>query len=70
MKLTDELKKQIDAKSYEQLLSRWRHGQIGDTMFQGESGEYWAARMKELRSAPGGDSMHTAASKSIGWDQT
>lgn len=70
MKLTDELKKQIDAKSYEQLLQRWRHGGIGDEMFQGESGEYWAARMEELRSAPGGDLMHTAASKLIGWDQT
>ena len=67
MKLTEELKKQIDAKSYEQLLSRWRNGPIGDPMFQDESGEYWGKRMSELRSQPGGDQRHTAASKSIGW---
>ena len=67
MKLTEELKRQIDAKSYEQLLSRWRNAPIGDAMFRDESGEYWGKRMSELRSKPGGDVMHTAASKSIGW---
>jgi hypothetical protein len=67
MKLTQELKEQIDSKSYEQLLSRWRHAPIGDPMFQDESGSYWGKRMNDLRSKPGGDATHTAASKSIGW---
>jgi len=67
MKLTEELKRQIDAKSYEQLLSRWRNAPVGDAMFQDESGEYWGKRMGELRSQTGGDVRHTAASKSIGW---
>lgn len=68
MDLTPELKAQIDAKSYEQLLSRWRNAPIGDPMFQGESGEYWGKRTSELRSQPGGDARRVAASKSIGWD--
>lgn len=67
MKLTDELKADIDAKTYVSLLRTWRFAPSGDEMFQGESGDYWAKRMKELRSQPGGDEMHTRASKSIGW---
>lgn len=67
MKLTEERKAQIDAKSYEQLLAGWRNSPIGSPWFQDETGEYWAARMKELRSQPGGDEQHVAASKSIGW---
>ena len=65
--MTDELKKQIDDMNYVQLLSRWRFSPVGDPMFQGESGEYFAKRMAELRSQPGGDERHTAASKAIGW---
>lgn len=67
MKLTQELKATIDAKTYEQLLSRWRNAPIGDKMFQGESGDYWAQRMQDLRSQPGGNDIHVSASKSIGW---
>ena len=68
MKLTDELKAQIDALSYEDLLSRWRYSPVGDKIFQDESGEYWAKRMAELSSRPGGNSVAVAASKAIGWD--
>ena len=68
MDLTAELKDNIDAKSYEVLLSRWRTAPVGASMFQGESGVYWGKRMAELRSQPGGDERHVAASKSIGWD--
>lgn len=68
MNLTPELKSQIDSMTYRQLLERWRNGPLGDEMFQGESGNYWAKRMADLRSQPGGDAQHTAASKSIGWD--
>ncbi len=68
MDMTPELKAEIDAKSYEELLRHWRYAPLGDAMFQGASGIYWAERMKELRAQPGGDARHVAASKSIGWD--
>lgn len=67
MKLTEENKEKIDSMSYESLLSHWRSAPSGDRWFEGETGEYWAKRMKELRSLPGGDDKHVAASKSIGW---
>lgn len=67
MQLTAENKAKIDSMSYERLLRRWRYAPAGDPWFQGETGKYWGVRMKELRSKPGGDKMHTAASKEIGW---
>lgn len=67
MDLTAELKQEIDDKSYEKLLSRWRFAPVGDAMFQGESGKYWGGRMAELRSKPGGDGEAVRASKSLGW---
>lgn len=69
MKLTAELKAKIDDKLYEELLSEWRFAPLGAEPFQGESGDYWANRMSELRSEPGGNERHVAASKKIGWDQ-
>lgn len=68
MDLTPENKAQIDAMSYQGLLSRWRHAPVGDPWLQGETGEYWGKRMNELRAKPGGDEEHVRASKSIGWD--
>ena len=65
--LTPEVKSRIDAKTYEELLRLWRFAPSGHPMFQGESGTYFAERMKELRSQPGGNERHVAASKSIGW---
>lgn len=67
MKLTEENKAYIDSLSYESLLYRWRNAPMGDRWFQDETGDYWAQRMKELRSQPGGNDRHVAASKSIGW---
>jgi len=64
MDLTPERKQYIDSLSYEALLSRWRFAPIGDSMFQGETGEYWGQRMAELREQ-GAD--HVGASKSLGW---
>ena len=64
MNLTPENKAHIDSLSYEQLLSRWRFAPLGDPWFQGETGDYWSKRMKELREA-GAD--HAQASKKIGW---
>ena len=67
MDLTDEVKTSIDKMSYEQLLSQWRNAPIGSQMFQGESGAYFAERMKVKRNEEGDDAA-VAASKSIGWD--
>ena len=67
MELTEKNKAYIDGLSYEALLSRWRFAPVGDPWFQGETGKYWGERMSELRSQPGGNEKHVAASKSLGW---
>ena len=67
MNLTPDRKARIDGMSYHALLSHWRNAPIGDAWFQGETGAYWGKRMAELRAQTGGDSLHTAASKDIGW---
>lgn len=67
--MSDEMKAQIDKMSYEELLSKWRYAPVGDPMFQGKTGDYYAMRMKELRDQPGGNNRHVRASKSIGWDR-
>ena len=48
MNLTPENKQHIDALSFGGLLSHWRFAPVGDEWFQGETGKYWGARMKEL----------------------
>lgn len=62
----DEMKKQIDGMSYEELLSNWRNVPVGSPFFQGDVGTYYsevvAAKRKEV-----GNAAHVAASKSIGW---
>ena len=67
MELTPEAKRSIDAMSYENMLRAWRFAPIGDQMFQGETGEYFAQQMAAKRKLVG-DGGHTAASKRIGWD--
>lgn len=62
MDLTPENKEIIDNMDYEQLLRQWRFSPSGDPWIQGETGEYWSKRMKELK---GPD--HTSISKKIGW---
>ena len=66
MKLTDTVKTQIDGMSYEDLLRRWRYAAVGDPMFQGEVGKYYADRMQSLKDGDPGAAV--AASKRIGWD--
>ena len=68
MKLTEELKKKIDSWTYEQLLSKWRFAPIGDSLFQPDSGDYIAKRMRELRDSITPEE-HTQTSKKIGWEQ-
>ena len=67
MKLTSELKAEIDGKSVYDLLHRVRFGPIGDTMFQDESAAYWLKRLSELR-AENPDAF-VAASKAMGWEK-
>ena len=62
----DEMKNWIDNATYEQLLSRWRFGPVGDPMFQGEMGKYYEEVMSQKRKEVG-DEAHVRASKSIGW---
>jgi hypothetical protein len=64
MKLTEERRAHIDSLTYIQLLRKWRFSPSGDEWFQGETGRYWATRMKELV-AEGVN--HTQASKIVGW---
>ncbi len=39
----------IEAATYEQLLRRWRHASVGDQMFQGGTGDYYAKVMEEKK---------------------
>lgn len=66
MDLTPQNKARIDGMSYEQLLGHWRFAPVGDPWFQGETGDYWKERMKELRARPETD--HVGSSKSLGWE--
>lgn len=65
--MNDEIKRWIDNASYEQLLSRWRFGKLGDPAFQGETGKYYARVMSEKKALVGPDG-HVQASKTIGWE--
>ena len=65
MDLTPENKEYIDGRTYFQLLSSWRFASYGSEWFSGETGDYWAKQMKELRDAPGGNAMHVEASKAL-----
>ena len=70
MNLTPENKAYIDKLSYQSLLSSWRFAPVGDKWFQGETGDYWARRVYELRNLPNGDDEHVRASKSLGWERS
>ena len=68
MKLTEELKKQIDDMDYESMLSLWRFAPVGTPMFQDESGKYFGEVMGKKREEVG-NAVHVAASKRIGWEK-
>ena len=67
MKLTDELRKEIDGMSYVGMLYKWRFAPIGDELFQDESGKYFSNRMFALRDAD--PDAAVTASKKIGWER-
>jgi len=57
-------KRWIDQASYRQLLERWRYASVGDPMFQGDSGDYYAKVMAEQKCLVGQEE-HVSISKSI-----
>ena len=61
--MNEQTKQWIDNASYETLLSKWRFATLGDPLFQGETGEYYAKVMFEKRK----HCDHVQASKNIGW---
>ena len=64
--MDEKQKEWIDNTNYTQLLSRWRFAAIGDPIFKGETGKYYARVMGEKRNELRfGEAV--AASKSIGW---
>lgn len=67
MTLTDRLKDQIDAMTYDQLLYERRLPVPGSPMFEGESGRYFAEAMRtaKLELNEGGAA---ATSKRVGWE--
>ena len=65
--MTTEQKSWIDNASYYALLSKWRFAPVGDPMFQGDTGAYYAEVMKKRREGVGGQG-HTQTSKAIGWE--
>ncbi|NIP92209.1 MAG: hypothetical protein GWO24_01540 [Akkermansiaceae bacterium] len=68
--MTDEelLRAWIDAASYEELLTRWRHAPVGDPIFRAGVGDYYARVMKRRREEVGCDE-HVRISKRIGYDK-
>lgn len=64
--IDEKIKQQIDAQTYEQLLNKWRHAQLGDPMFQGEVGDYYAKVMFAKRDALEHEDQ-VRASKNVGW---
>lgn len=63
-----KMKSRIDAMSYEDLLYNWRFSPSGNPLFEGEVGDYYAARMKQKREEVGNGEA-VAASKRIGWER-
>ena len=46
--MTEEMKKRIDEMSRIEMARAWRFASIGDPLFQGEAGDYFAKRFAEL----------------------
>lgn len=61
--MNEKTKSWIDNATYEELLYRWRFAAIGDPLFQGETGDYYAKVMAEKKQT----ANHVQASKNIGW---
>ena len=66
IKINRDTKEAIDNMNYIGMLSLWRNAPSGHPYFEGETGEYFSAVMKNKRDKIS-DAEHTKASKSIGW---
>ena len=64
--MEERIKQQIDEMDYESMLRLWRNATVGHPMLQGETGDYYAEKMKQKRKEVG-NAEHVRASKSIGW---
>ena len=67
MELTEENKAFIDGLSYESLLEQWRFAIAPNPWFQGETGDYWGKRMREMREKLADKGV--GASKRLGWER-
>ncbi len=59
--MTPEQKAIIDNMSQEKLCSKWRFASVGDPLLQGDTGDYFSKRLKEM----GG--FTPKISKKLGW---
>jgi hypothetical protein len=59
--MTPEEKQEIDSMSRYEMCYRWRFGKVGDPIFIGDTGQYFAERLDSL----GG--FTPEISKQIGW---
>ncbi len=46
--MTPEQKQEIDSMTQEDLCRRWRFAPVGDPLFQGDTGDYFSKRLKEM----------------------
>ena len=66
MKLTEDVKEQIDSMSYKSMFCLWRFAPAGEPMFAEESGEYFRQVFEERRTTlPAGEHAHI--SKQLEW---
>ena len=64
-----EMKMWIDGATYEQLLRRWRDAPLGEQIFVGEMGSYYARALFDKKAAlPTSEAVQV--SKRVGWNQT
>ena len=64
--ISKEIKEQIDGMDYESMLRKWRFAPVGDSMFEGEVGDYFQKVMIEKK-VEIGEGAAVAASKRVGW---
>lgn len=57
---------QLEAMSYQQLLSHWRHAPAGDPCFQGDAGDLYSKIMADKRAGTS-EAKRVEASKKVGW---
>lgn len=64
--VNEKTQRQIDAMDYHSMLQLWRDAELGNPLFEGEVGAYYAKVMFEKRKMIS-DEEHVRTSKIIGW---